>query len=63
MLHTYQGHLAATTGYPPDPKDTTLGDQPCLYDSHAHQVHKHPPNYQLLQPMFGWLPADLIKQT
>jgi len=63
MLHTYKAHLAATTGYLPDPEDTTLGDQPCLYESHVHQVHKHPPNYQFLWPMFGWLPADLIKHT
>jgi len=38
-------------------------DPPSLYKSHAHEVSKHPPDYQSLRPMFGWLPADSIKQT
>jgi len=69
MLHTYQANLANLAGtmysLPElrDTEDTTLDDQHCLYKSHAHEVNKHPPDYQLLRPMFGWLPADLIKQT
>jgi len=66
MLHTYQAHLAGTTHTLTEHCNTeaiTLTNQPCLYESHAHEVNKHPPDYQSLQPMFGWLPANLIKQT
>jgi len=69
MMHTYQAHIADLAGTThclpelPDPEDTTSDNQPCLYESHTHKVHMHPPNYQLLWLMFGWLPADLIKQT
>ena len=55
MLHTLQAH--ATPHLPVD------GPGLSQYQSHAHEITKHPPDYQALQPMFGWLPTDIIKQT
>jgi len=65
IMHTYQAHAGnnCCISEHHNPDDTALEDQPPLYESHAHEVSKHPPDYQLLRPMFGWLPADLIKQT
>ncbi len=65
MMHTYQAHAGnnCCISEHHDSNDTALKDQPPLYESHAHEVSKHPPDYQSLRPMFGWLPANLIKQT
>jgi len=64
MAHTYQAHSLDLSHPPaPNPEDPALDILPTLYESHAHEINKHAPNYQSLQPMFGWLPADVIKQT
>ncbi len=47
----------------PNPEDPTLDILPTLYESHAHEINKHVLDYLSPQPMFGWLPAHVIKQT
>ena len=64
MVHTYQAQSLDLSHPPaPDPEDPALDMLPTLYESHAHEINKHAPDYQALLPMFGWLPADVIKQT
>jgi len=64
MVHTYQAQsLDLSHPLAPDPEDPALDILPTLYESHAHEINKHTPDYQSLLPMFGWLPADVIKQT
>ena len=64
MVHTYQAQSLDLSHPPtPDPEDPTLDILPTLYESHAHEINKHAPDYQALLPMFGWLPADVVKQT
>ncbi len=46
-----------------DPEDPDLEVLPTMYESHSHEINKQAPDYQVLMPMFGWLPADVIKQT
>ena len=62
MVHTYQAQ-SLDLSHPPAPDPEALDILPTLYESHAHEINKHAPDYQSLQPMFGWLPADVIKQT
>jgi len=64
MVHTYQAQsLDPSHPSAPDPEDSALDILPTLYESHVHEINKHAPDYQALLPMFGWLPADVIKQT
>jgi len=64
MMHTYQAHTLDLSHSPAsDLEDPGLDILPTLYESHAHEINKHTPDYQALRPMFGWLPADIIKQT
>jgi len=64
MIHTYNTQ-SLDLSHPSvhDPDDTNLDILLTLYESHAHKINKQVPNYQALMPMFGWLPADVIKQT
>ena len=33
------------------------------YDTNAHEIAPREPDYAALQPLFGWLPTDVIKRT
>ncbi len=64
VVHTYHAQTLGLSCSPASvPDDLDLGILPSTYDSHAHEVNKRAPNYQALQPMFGWLPADMIHQN
>ena len=57
MMHTLLAH--SPNVFHNEAEDSAL----TWYESHAHEITKHPPDYQALQPMFGWLPMDTIKRT
>jgi len=59
MMHTIQAHSPASHPLVTEAQDPVLD----WYESHSHEITKHPPDYQALQPMFGWLPKDISKWT
>jgi len=62
-VHTYQAHLLDLSHPPsPDPEDPALDILPTLFELHAYKINKHAPDYQSLQAMFGWLPADVTSR-
>ncbi len=64
MVHTYHALMLDLSHHPAaDPEDPALEIIPTMYESHARKIKKRVPDYQALMPMFGWLPADMIKQT
>ncbi len=64
MVHTYHAQsLDLSSPSVPDPDNPALDILPTLYESHAHKINKQAPDYQALMPMFGWLLAEVIKQT
>ncbi len=64
MVYTYNTQSLDLSHPPaPNPLDPTLDILPTLHESHTHEINNQAPDYQALMPMFGWLPADVIKQT
>ncbi len=62
IIHSYQAHSLDFSCPPaPEPEDPALDILPTLYESHTHEINKRAPDNQMLMPMFGWLPADVIK--
>jgi len=60
MVHTYQAQSLGHSHPPaPNPENPALD----IHESYAHEINKWAPDYQALMPMFGWLLADVIKQT
>jgi len=64
MVNTYHAQ-SLDLSCPPahDPENPDLDILPTMYESQAHEINKWVPDYLALMPMFGWLPADMIKQT
>jgi len=63
-INTYHAQLLDLSNTPASsPEDPNLDILPTMYESHAHEINNWAPGYQALMPMFGWLPADVIKQT
>jgi len=64
MVHTYKAHSLGLSSSPSPPADDPSRDLiPTIYESQAHEIKKHAPDYQALCPMFGWLPLDVIQRT
>ena len=61
--HSHVSSQSLDLFHPPALDPEALNILPTLYESHAHEINKWAPDYQALMPMFGWLPADVIKQS
>jgi len=60
MIHTYKVHMLDSLQGSMDPYNDLI---PTAYESYAHKIKVHAPDYEALRPMFGWLPLDIIQHT
>jgi len=64
MFHIYKVHSLdfLSSSYPPASDNPSMEFIPTIFESHAHEIKQHAPDYIALCPMFGWLPLDIIQQ-